>query len=200
MLIWLTDQANTVNEKNYIKKNQSILNIKINQSFLAALHPSNPKSNIFLFMLQGASCLSSGRRNMLCWPWREACWCAAMRIPPLIRWSLCRATASQSRRDEKFLTCPGCPQGADETAALPWSSHRTNFSCFLVTALKTAGRSQPSTSSWCVHLIYILIESLIRLWSFAVCGWIWSGKWERWVLTLALLLIKVLVSISHHKM
>lgn len=145
--------------------------------------PNYPSSNIFLFMLQGASCLSSGRRSMLCWPLREACWCAAMRIPPLIRWWLCRAPASPSLRDEKFWTCPGCPRGADGTAALPWSSHRTSFCFFLVTVLKTAGRYQPSTPSWRFHPIYILFESLIRLWSFAVCGWIWSGKWERWVLT-----------------
>lgn len=51
----------------------------------------------------------------------------------------------------------------------------------------------------CCYLISFLIESLISLWSFAVCGWIWSGKWERWVLTSVVLLIAVLVSISHHK-
>lgn len=152
----------------------------------------------FLFLLQEGSCSSSGRRSMLCWPWREACWCVAMQIPLLI-WCLpCTAAASQLWRGEKSWTCPGCPRAAGGTAALPWSSRRTSFSSFSPTAPKTAGGSQPDGR--CFHLLDPLLKRLMKLLSFAACGWIWSGKWGRWALTLVLLLVNVYLSISHPKM
>lgn len=152
----------------------------------------------FLFLLQEGSCLSSGRRSMSCWPWREACWSVAMLIPLLIWWLPCRAAVSQSRRGEKSSTCPGCPRAAGGTAALPWSSRRTSFSSFSPTAPKTAGGSQPDDR--CFLLVESLLKRLMKLLSFAACGWIWSGKWGRWALTLVLLLVNVPLSISHLKM
>lgn len=88
--------------------------------------------------LQEASCSSSGRRSTLCSPWRGACWCAGTPSLHPTRWWRYSPTVSRSRRDGKSWTCPGCPRGAEGTAALPSSCPRTSSCCFCRTTPTTA--------------------------------------------------------------